>query len=224
MFRELLDAWRSKDILNQMYDELIQMLDDAAWMFRNVCDVLFDDKAAAELGDDLYQHDIRVNQTERRIRKQLVQHLTIAPSGAHVPPCLILMSVVKDAERIGDYCKNLFEIERLNRGPLTGNSYVGVFRTMAEDILKTFEKTRKAFADADSDLGHEIIEHQIELNHQCDELIERLANDNVPCRQAVAYALAARHLKRVSAHLGNIASSVVMPIHKIDYFDEKWHR
>jgi len=33
-----------------------------------------------------------------------------------------------------------------------------------------------------------------------------------------------RYLKRVRAHLGNIASSVVMPIHKIDYFDEKWKR
>jgi len=38
----------------------------------------------------------------------------------------------------------------------------------------------------------------------------------------VCLALAFRFLKRVNAHLGNIASSVVMPLHKIDYFDEKW--
>jgi phosphate uptake regulator len=42
------------------------------------------------------------------------------------------------------------------------------------------------------------------------------------CREAVLYTLLARYLKRVCLHLSNIASSVVMPLHKLDYFDEKW--
>ena len=68
MIRELIDAWRSKDILSQMYDGLIQMLDDTEWMFRGVCGVLFEGKSACELGEELYQRDVRVNETERRIR------------------------------------------------------------------------------------------------------------------------------------------------------------
>jgi len=223
MIRELIDAWRSKDILSQMYDGLIQMLDDTEWMFRGVCGVLFEGKSACELGEELYQRDVRVNETERRIRKQIVEHLTVVP-GTHVTACLILMSVVKDAERIGDYCKNLFEIERLARGGFTGNGYIQAFIDLSSDIAATFEKTRTAFAEGDSDLGHEIIEHELEIGHKCEDLIRRFADDSLSCRQAVTYTLAARHFKRVSAHLGNIASSVVMPIHKIDYFDEKWHR
>ena len=27
--------------------------------------------------------------------------------------------------------------------------------------------------------------------------------------------------KRIIAHLGNVASSLVMPLHKLDYYDEK---
>ena len=34
------------------------------------------------------------------------------------------------------------------------------------------------------------------------------------------WALALRHMKRVHAHLCNIASSVVQPVHRLDYFDE----
>lgn len=223
MFKQLLDAWRGKDILSRMYDELVEMLKDDEWMFRAVCGVLFEGKPGAELSEALYERDIRVNKNERRIRKQIVEHLVVRP-GADVTSCLILMSIVKDAERIGDYCKNLFEIERLARGALAGDGYVRVLRDLADDILRTFERTRRAFAEENSDLGHEIIEHELEIGHRCDETVRRLADDVLECRPAVCYALAVRYLKRVSAHLGNIASSVVMPIHKIDYFDEKWER
>jgi len=223
MLRELIKAWRGKDILSQMYDELTQMLDDSEWMFRNVSAILLDGQAPGELGAELYERDVRVNKMERSIRKQIVEHLTVSP-GSHVTACLILMSVVKDAERIGDYCKNLFEVQSLAHGGLSEERYVPALKELVDDILDTFEKTRRSFAEGDTDLGHEIIEHELEIGHRCEDLIKRLAEDALTCRVAVACTLAARYLKRVSAHLGNIASSVVMPIHKIDYFDEKWHR
>ena len=223
MFRELLEAWRSKDVLSQMYEELSQMLEDTEWMFRSVCGVLLEGKPGAQLSEEIYSRDVRVNKTERRIRKQIVEHLVMCP-GTHVAACLVLMSVVKDAERIGDFCKNLFEVEAMSRGPLAGDGYVRAFSELSGDIASTFEKTRTALGEGDSDLGHEIIEHELEIGHRCDDLVKRLAEDALECRQAVTFTLTARYLKRVSAHLGNIASSVVMPIHKIDYFDEKWHR
>jgi hypothetical protein len=37
---------------------------------------------------------------------------------------------------------------------------------------------------------------------------------------AVARALARRYLKRIVAHLTNVLSAVVMPIDRLDYFDE----
>jgi phosphate uptake regulator len=63
-----------------------------------------------------------------------------------------------------------------------------------------------------------------EMSNSCEKLFFRLAGDNLSCRQAVSYTLAVRYLKRVSAHLKNLATSLVMPIHKLDYFDEKWKR
>jgi hypothetical protein len=36
----------------------------------------------------------------------------------------------------------------------------------------------------------------------------------------VARALALRYLKRIVAHLTNVLSSIVMPLDRIDYFDE----
>jgi len=222
MFKDLIEAWRGKDMLNRMYEQLLQMLSDTHWMFEAAQKALFDEQLAPNLVADLYDRDVRVNKTERKIRKQLVEHLTIRPK-VDVPICLVLMSVVKDAERIGDYCKNLYEIRELMRGPFTQeDGVVGKIRAIFDELLITFDKTAQAFRDSDEAMGHDIIEREVALGRQTEDLIKVVAASNVPTRDAVALTMCIRFLKRVSGHLGNIASSVVMPVHKIDYFDEKW--
>jgi phosphate uptake regulator len=223
MFRELLDAWRGKDILSQMVDELVAMLGDGEQMFHFAWDVLFHGTPAADLRDDLYARDARVNETEWTVRKQIVEHLSINP-GPNAPACLVLMSVVKDADRVADYAKNLFEIVELMPDGLGEGPVVDALGTLAEDIHASFEKTCRAFAEEDEDLSLELVEGELAVEKRCDGLIRDLATAGLSCRQAVAYTLTARHLKRISAHLGNIASAVIMPIHMIDYFDDKWHR
>ena len=52
-------------------------------------------------------------------------------------------------------------------------------------------------------------------------VIDDLLTADVPTRDAVLMALLARYLKRLCLHLANIATSVVMPLHRLDYFDEK---
>ena len=49
-----------------------------------------------------------------------------------------------------------------------------------------------------------------------------LALEGLSNHQAVGYALLARYLKHIAAHLGNVATSVVMPVHKLDFYDEKY--
>jgi len=70
-------------------------------------------------------------------------------------------------------------------------------------------------------IGNEIIAEERSIGEHCDALLERFASADMPSRVGVPWALLARYLKRVSAHLGNLASSLVMPLHKLDYYDEK---
>jgi hypothetical protein len=41
-----------------------------------------------------------------------------------------------------------------------------------------------------------------------------------PAGQAVAEALYYQYIKRIVAHLMNVLSSLVMPVDKLDFFDE----
>jgi len=221
MFRELLDAWRSADPLKDMYEKLLDMLETGQWMFCRCWEAAKQGKVDATVKKDVYRRDIEVNRAERAIRRRIVEHLTMQP-GVDVAACLILMSVVKDAERIGDYCKNVLEAGELEAEPLTGCAFYERFEGIYNDVRSLFEKTRRALAESDATLGHEVIEEERSIVGCCDAVVERLAAEDLPSCKGVPWALVARHLKRIAAHLGNMASSLVMPLHKLDYYDEKW--
>jgi len=224
MLKELLRIWKGGDLLSEALTDFLSMIDAVESMFKCATDALFGVCNTAEASDAIHKTDIQVNKTEREIRKRLVEHLAINPR-RDAPACLVLMSVSKDAERAGDYCKNLLEVAEMAHAPVLESRYADVLREMRDLVLATFGKTRQAFSTENHVLGHEVIVEEVRIAKRSDAMVETIANDaDLNSNEAVCLALAFRFFKRVNAHLGNIASGVVMPLHKLDYFDEKWKR
>ncbi len=224
MLKELIRMWKKIDLLKESFHQFLEMIDMVEDMFRCSTDALFGARTCAEAGETLYRTDIKVNKTERLIRKQLVEHLAVNPRG-DAPACLVLMSVSKDIERAGDYCKNLLEVAGMFQDRVTDLPYARDLRELADQVATTFRKTRRAFAEDDQVLGHEVIVEKVDISHRSDTMVEKIARDEtLNANQAVCLALSFRFLKRINAHLGNVASGVVMPLHKLDYFDEKWDK
>ena len=65
-----------------------------------------------------------------------------------------------------------------------------------------------------------VFDHK-KIGKGCDEIVKKLAQSDLTVNEAVCFALIARHFKRITSHLTNIATSVVLPLSDIDYFDEK---
>lgn len=221
-FSDLFTAWREDSILDQTLDEFIQMLEDCHWMYQTAATALW--KGSSTVQDDkqaIRTRDIRVNQAERSIRKKIVQHLAIRP-GVSTNYCLVLMSVVKDAERLGDYAKNLVEVSEYHTTHADDNEFVAYFKDIQADVETMFRKVGRAFRESDAAVGQELLKKEVATTRDCDALIRRILEaEGLTTAQAVCYALLARYYKRFAAHLGNIASSLVMPIHKLDYADEE---
>jgi len=221
MLKELLDAWRGRDALTEMFADFDQMLDSTDWMFERAVEVFFSRVDWQPVQDPLYERDKKVNKAERRIRARIVKHLTVQP-GADVPACLVLMSVVKDAERIGDYCKNIFEVGKFYTREFTTARYIEPLEKMRAGVEELFAQTRRAFSTSDVEAARGVLEAFGVFSKQCDGLIQNLLQerDHVPPDEGVAYSLLARHMKRIGAHLSNIATAVVAPVHRLDYMDE----
>lgn len=220
MFRELIEVLKQRPLLTQMFGEMEQMLDSGLEMYRIITDMLTGKRPRTkETHDRVYEIDHGINHLQRKIRKQLVQHLIMSP-GSDVPICLVLMSITKDAERVGDITKNLLEVVEAQGGAFPDGPYGERLRVLLVETEDLFEPTLQAFMTSDKELGQKGLAKGQELAKRCDALIDNLLKENLPCREAILAALTARYLKRICLHLTNVSSSVVMPLHRIDYFDE----
>ena len=221
MWRQIVNALKGTDTLTEMISQLGQMLEEGQWMFGRASEVLMRRADWQGLAAELYEHDRRINQLEQTIREQVITHLSMG-NDSDLGACLILMSVVKDAERIGDYCKNIFEVGKFYQQDYHHPQFARPLEEVRASVDPLFDKARKAFVDADRALARKVIDEAGGLTRTCNTLIHQLlsSDEKMPTDEAVAYVLLSRFYKRVAAHLGNIASSVVAPIPRIDYRDE----
>jgi phosphate uptake regulator len=84
-----------------------------------------------------------------------------------------------------------------------------------------FAQTADVFAKSDQEEAIELIRQGRELTHRCDLLVGRIARSEYDASSATATVLGTRYYKRIAAHILNVLSSVVMPLHKLDYYDER---
>ncbi len=221
MFKEIYSALTSENTLDQAFDELTQMLEHGAWMFDRANGVISSTVDAEEVKDALYSRDRAINDLERSIRRKVMRHLTINP-GHDVAIALALMSVAKDAERIGDYCKNVFEVGTFYTEGFRSEKYRDALEDMADRIHDLFGILALAAKHSDEKKADKVIKQVQGVRTECDSLIVDLLNDeqNMEFHEAVAYSLLARHYKRVASHLANVATAVTGNLVELDFYPE----
>ena len=109
MLRGLLSVLRGEPPLQQVSSDFTRMLQLVQRMLLEASEVFWGRPQTPEQRTELYSSDIEVNELERAIRKRIVAHLS-GSSRFDVPYGLLMMSLVKDVERLGDYAKNLSEL------------------------------------------------------------------------------------------------------------------
>ncbi|ANB02684.1 PhoU domain-containing protein [Ectothiorhodospira sp. BSL-9] len=222
MFRQLYTALVSENTVNRAFENLTDMLDHGRWMFEQANDVLHGRTPAEQVGDSLYERDQAINALERSIRRKVLRHLTVNP-GYDVAICLALMSVAKDAERIGDYCKSVFEVGCLYTEGFHVEKYQKPLDEMAEQMLVMFSAVIEATRQSDEGHAGKALLQAAEMRRRCDEIIRELFRDEgqIEFHEAVAYSLLARHYKRVAGHLANIATAVLGRLEDLDFYPGK---
>jgi phosphate transport system protein len=210
---DLLKLWKKTSLVDEATSQCVDMLRTGQKMFQYSLGVLMDNECEVE---DIYAMDRTLNHGEVQVRRMIVEHLAVNPQEDSIP-ALFLVSIVGDIERIGDICKNLIELAHHYPEKLQG-PYIDRIRAIKLDVAKTYEDTIKAYAEGDAKLAASVMERHAELARTCDGLSDRLlAEQQMRGRDAIIRAFLLRFLKRVSAHLKNVASSLVNPYHKLGY-------
>ncbi len=221
MLKNLIEAFRGGDALSEMLQKFDQMLDKGDWVFSQTS---LDNVSAADLQkirDEIDPNDRRINELERSIRYRVLTHLTVNP-GEDASTCMMLMVVTKDAERIGDYCKNIFEVLMFCGATRYASVHVGELQEVRRKVQKMMPQTRQAFSGGDVIAAQRVIESAGDISQQTDSLVQQILQaEDSPAKEPAAQVLLARHYKRISSHLSNICSAITSPVDMLGYYYER---
>jgi phosphate transport system protein len=206
------------DGLERIEQQLLQMLADDRRSFDLACSALIGAADPEVIGPELAETDHRVNIAEQEIRRDLVVHASVHEA-VDIPTMLVYMSVAKDIERIGDYAKNIFDLAAAG-ADFSGADDRDELVSYWEWVSSFIGQAGQVFTDRDAEQAAELISAADERCDVFDARVEALVTAAGPGREAVPRALFYRHLKRIAAHLMNLLSAVVMPLDKLDFFDE----
>ena len=220
MWKNLLNLFSHKDdLLTQALRESHSMLDLDLEIFEaSVASLRQSD--SSEVDVDIYLIDKKINAYERDVRRKVLTHLSFS-SSTDLAAGLVLVSVVIDIERIGDYAKNIHDLARAHPARLVGKSLESEIADIESRVSSLFRDTVVAFRSSDIEKSRAImVAYKEGLSSRCDDLINRIvsgqAND-LDASEAAAISLYIRYLKRIGAHSRNIITSVVNPFHRIGY-------
>jgi len=218
MKRTLWDLLRGKTLLQEAFEDALEMMLQVKAMYLEVNELLFE-----EVSKDFnpYEIDKRVNKREIEIREKILKHLAFGADKVDIAPSLSLSSIVIDIERIGDYCKNMYELIEIYPEKLDEDNYIKRLKELSQEISHEFDVTYQAFKTANENQAEYVMKKHLEINKELESILRTCAKDEqLTPRKAIIIALLTRYLKRVSAHLKNVASAIRNPYPMISFQPE----
>jgi len=214
-FKQLFNPLAPSPLVESAFADVSGMLHQSQQMLDHSLAVLLDNAPLTMNLDDM---DDVVDEAERRVRRTILEHLAVNPRQDLVAS-LVLVSMVQDAERIGDFARGLVELVKNAQSPRTGR-FADELRELAQRLRPLFNLTERAFRTADPDQARQVIQQHAQLRAALKTYRNRLADSDLSADMAIVYAGAAQILRRIGAHLANIASTVVQPYDRIRHLDE----
>jgi len=220
MWKKIVTLFRSQGPLQEAYDEAILMLRASHEMFDLSLGQLH---AEGALETDIYKRDQQLNKYERSVRRKIVTHMSVSAK-PDITLALVLTAIVIDIERIGDYTKNIVELAGAVPGRFDGLELHADVVEIEKTMVRMFDDIVPALEGSDEAKARGIIGSHSIIASQVDENLLLLCSGEVLSGRsgnAATLAIYLRYLKRVSAHLKNVATSVVNPYHRIGFREKE---
>lgn len=225
MFQKFKELFSSESLLDSAFATTITMLEFDRKMYQASRDTLRD-ADTAELPFDVKQTDRRINKFEREVRRNVLTHLAVAGT-ANLAPGLALISVVIDVERIGDYTKNIVDLARQHPTKLHGGSHEQALQEIEAVVAREFDQIIPIIKEHNQDLGRQIMAAEETIGKKAESIVTAMLtkpDETMSTQDAVAVAMYARYLKRINAHLTNIASAIVNPFPRIGFREKNYEK
>ena len=220
VFKDLVTIWNSEDSLSQAWTSSNEMLHLSHEMFTDSVNAVRSGEKNKVI-KSIKLRDEEINQYHRDIRKKVVTYYSVSKDVTNINSGLVLINMVVDIERVGDYTKNILDLAKYYPKKLRSEKISEDLRIIEQAVIERFQNTVKAVEEMDEIAAKELIKsYRSDLGKLSDNLVASSISGDLKIGEehmASSMVLYARYLKRIGAHLKNITSVVINPFESIGY-------
>ena len=220
VFKDLVTIWNSEDSLSQAWTSSNEMLHLSHEMFTDSVNALRSGEKNKVI-KSIKLRDEEINQYHRDIRKKVVTYYSVSKDVTNINSGLVLINMVVDIERVGDYTKNILDLAKYYPKKLRSEKISEDLRIIEQAVIERFQNTVNAVEEMDEIAAKGLIKsYRSDLGKLSDNLVASSISGDLEIGEehmASSMVLYARYLKRIGAHLKNITSVVINPFESIGY-------
>jgi len=219
-FKDILQLWHSDDLLAQAWEESHQMLSLSHEMYTEAVKNLRAGRNIEGLMA-LKKRDWEINQFQREVRRKVLTHYSLGEDTSDLANGLILINMVVDIERLGDYAKNIVDLTLNHPESIISEEISMDLHNIETAVTNRFAKTVRAIEKQDAEIARALkASYKYEISKLSDQIVHMIISGQLTFgseSKSAAIALYARFLKRIGSHLNNIATALVNPFDSIGY-------
>jgi Na+/phosphate symporter len=220
IFREIVKLWKSEDLLSQAWDESYKMMMLSNEMFTQAIKYLREGENDETIRM-LKKRDVEINTFQRDVRRKVVTHYAISQDIDDLPNGLVLLNMVVDVERVGDYTKNILDLALNHPNIIKSEEFSEDLYNVEQEVVSRFNKTLEAIHTQDADVARSMmLTYKETLTSVSDDIVNGCISGEITLgdeSKTVSLALYARYLKRIGAHLKNITTVLINPFDAVGY-------
>ena len=224
IFDRVISLWKSEDLLSQAWEDSFQMMVLSNEMFSAAIRYLRRGEKIKTL-KNLKKRDREINEFQKSVRKKVVTHFSVSQKVEDFPSGLVLLNIVVDVERLGDYTKNILDLAIHYPDPLVSEECLSSLKEIEDNIQSRFADTLVAIEKQDEKLAKKLLKS---YRKSFSNISDKIVNNGISGKQeykdqkeAAAVTLYARYLKRIGGHLKNITTTMLNPYEEIGYRTSK---
>ena len=220
VFKDIVKLWNADDLLSQAWDESYKMMMLSNEIFTQAIKYLREGENKDTI-KALKKRDIEINIFQRDVRRKVMTHYAISQDIDDLPNGLVLLNMVVDVERLGDYTKNILDLALNHPNIIKSEEFSEDLYHVEQEVISRFSKTLEAIHTQDEDVARAMmVSYKETLTGVSDNIVNGCISGKITLgdeSKTVSLALYARYLKRIGAHLKNITTVLINPFDAVGY-------
>jgi len=220
IIKDVVNLWKAEDLLSQAWNRSYEMMELSREIFNQAIKYLRNGENIDTL-KALKKRDREINAFQQEVRRKVLTHYAVEQKKSDMVNGLILINMVVDIERIGDYSKNILDLAINFREKIISEDISEDLSLIENEVKLRFDKTLEAIYTQDSDLAKSLMKgYREQMTQKSDDIVNGVLSGKLEfgsISKTTSISLYARYLKRIGAHLKNITTTIVNPFDSIGY-------